>query len=217
MVTSGGPTYLAYRDGWLLRIGDAVAERTGAGSGLDVSSVAITVDPVRPREGVAMSVPINGLEPYLQQSSEHQHLDWIGNMELSVILDAATTGGQVSLIQVIASRGDASPVHIHSRDDEAFLLLEGAMTVRVDDVRDQLRPGGIGCLPRHRPHAFRFDSDSRALIISTPAGQEEFFRSAGWDTRRPKPPDWKISPDALKEAAEAYGTTIIGPPHGLSD
>jgi quercetin dioxygenase-like cupin family protein len=93
----------------------------------------------------------------------YQRLDWLGGMELAVILDASATGGQLSVIETRASRGDASPVHVHSRDDEAFLLLEGAMTVWVGDQRHELTPGGIGYLPRRLPHAFRFDTDSRAL------------------------------------------------------
>jgi uncharacterized cupin superfamily protein len=48
---------------------------------------------------------------------------------LAIILDAAITGGQLTVIETHARRGHASPVHVHSRDDEAFLLLDGAMTI----------------------------------------------------------------------------------------
>ena len=163
-----------------------------------------------------MSLP-DSLQPYTCQADEYQRLDWLGTMELAVILDSAATGGQLALVEARAQRGDASPVHIHSRDDEAFLLLEGALTVWVGDQRTQLRPGGIGFLPRQIPHAFRFDTESRALILSTPAGQENFFRAAGWDMSKPTPAGWEISLDVLRQEAEKNGTTIIGPPHGLND
>ncbi len=91
------------------------------------------------------------------------------------------------------------------------------MTVWVGDERRELGPGGIGFLPREVPHAFRFDMDSRALILSTPAGQESVFRVAGWDLSHPQPDGWTLSPEAARGAAEAYGTTVIGPPHGLDD
>jgi quercetin dioxygenase-like cupin family protein len=137
---------------------------------------------------------------------------------MAVILDWAITGGQLTVIDVHARRGDASPIHVHSGDDEAFLLLDGAMTVWVGDQSSRLEPGGIVFLPRHLPHAVRFDIASRALILSTPAGlQEGVFRAAGWDLSRPKPTGWQISPDALREAAEQHGVTVIGPPHGLED
>ena len=164
-----------------------------------------------------MSVPGVQSLPYIRQGHEHQRLDWIGGMELAVILDSAVTAGQLTVVEARAQRGDASPVHVHSRDDEAFLLIEGSMTVWVGDQRTQLLPGGIGFLPREMPHAFRFDARSRALILSTPAGQENFFRVAGWDMSQPAPDGWQISLDVLGQAAAHNGVTIIGPPHGLDD
>lgn len=164
-----------------------------------------------------MSIPGPLLDPYASQQEDRQRLGWIGQMELGVVLDGATTGGQLSVVEGRAGRGDASPVHVHSRDDEAFFLLEGAMTVWVGDRRFELRPGGIGFLPRAIPHAFRFDSPSRALIFTTPAGQEDFFRAAGWDLSKPKPEGWAVSVEMLQKAAAAVGTQVVGPPHGLED
>lgn len=161
-----------------------------------------------------MSIP---LSPYVRQHAEHQRLDWIGHMELAVILDGAATGGQLTVVEGKAERGDASPVHIHTHDDEAFLLLEGAMTVWVGDQRVELRPGGIGFLPKNIPHAFRFDTTSRALILTTPSGQEDFFRAAGWDLSQPKPDGWTIPIETLQAAATAVGTQVVGPPHSLDD
>jgi quercetin dioxygenase-like cupin family protein len=157
------------------------------------------------------------LQPYIRQGDEHQRLEWIGATELAVILDSVATGGQLAVVDFKGRRGDASPVHIHSHDDEAFLLLEGAVTVWVGDKRAQLLPDGIGFLPRQLPHAYRLDADSRMLVFSIPAGQEEFYRLAGWDLSQPKPEGWRISPDTLRKGAEQYGITIAGPPHGLDD
>lgn len=165
-----------------------------------------------------MSLPGVRPQPYVRHGHEHQRLDWLGGMELAIVLDSAATAGQLTVAEARAQRGDASPVHVHSRDDEAFLLLDGALTVWVGDQRVRLEPGGIGFLPKEVPHAFRFDADdSRALILSTPAGQENFFRAAGWDMSSPAPEGWQISLDVLREAAEHNGVTIVGPPHGLDD
>ena len=163
-------------------------------------------------------MPSASLRPYVGQATEHQRLAYTGGAELAVILDAAITGGQLTVIESHSRRGDASPVHVHSRDDEAFLLLDGAMTVWAGDQRSELRPGGIGFLPREIPHAIRFDVASRALILSTPAGPREgIFRSAGWDLSQPRPEGWRIPPEALRQAAGQNGVTLIGPPHGLDD
>jgi len=133
------------------------------------------------------------LTPYIRQASEHQRLAYGAGAELAVILDAAISGGQLTVIDSHGRRGDASPVH--GNDDEAFLLLDGEMTVWVGDQRWQLRPGGIVFLPRHIPHAVRCDIACRMLVLSTPAGfQERVFRSAGWDLSRPVPDGRKPLP-----------------------
>src|SRR5947207_10413435 len=102
-----------------------------------------------------MSVPGASLQPYIRQAREHQWLGWAAGREMAVILDSAATGGQLTVIDAHTRRCDATPVHVHSRDDEAFLLLDGAMTVWVGDQRHQLQPGGIAFLPRNIPHANR--------------------------------------------------------------
>ncbi len=57
-----------------------------------------------------------------------------------------------------------------------------------------------------------------ALVLSTPAGfQEVVFRSGGWDLSRPMPEGWRPTQDALRQAAEQAGVTLIGPPHGPGD
>ena len=135
----------------------------------------------------------DGVAALRQSAEEHQRLAWIGEMEMAVILDSAVTGGQLSVVEIRAKRGDASPVHVHSRDDEAFFVLDGTMTVWVGEQRRELGPGSIGFLPREIPHSFRFDTDARALTLTTPAGQEGFFRSVGWDLSKPRPQGWSIS------------------------
>ena len=90
-----------------------------------------------------------------------------------MILDTAITSGRLTGVDAHSRRGDASPVHVHGRVDEAFLLLDGEMTVWVGDQPWQPRPRGIVFLPRHIPHAVRNDIASRALVLSSAAG----FRS----------------------------------------
>jgi hypothetical protein len=64
-----------------------------------------------------MPEPTASLQPCIRQAGEHQRLAYTGGHELAVILDAAITGGQLTVIDTHARRGDASPVHVHSRDD----------------------------------------------------------------------------------------------------
>ena len=165
-------------------------------------------------------MPLSGasVQPHVAQAGEHQRLAYTGGAELAIILDAVITAGQLTVAETHARRGHASPVHVHSRDDEAFLLLDGAMTVWVGDQRHQLQPGGIAFLPRNIPHAVRCDIASRALVLSMPAGsQEGVFRAAGWDLSSPLPDGWQPTQEVIRRAAEQAGVTLTGPPHGLDD
>lgn len=152
------------------------------------------------------------LKPYIAQMQDHQHLDWLGSMDLTVLLDGRASGGRLTIIEVHAQRGDASPVHVHSNEDETFAVIEGGMTVWAGDERHHIEAGGIGFLPRSLPHSYRYAARTRALNICTPAGLENFFRTAGWDLSRPKPDGWAISPQTLAETSMRYGARIIGPP-----
>jgi hypothetical protein len=39
------------------------------------------------------------------------------------------------------------------------------------------------------------------ITLCTPAAVERFFRAAGWDLSKPKPPEWEITPATLAAAA----------------
>ena len=115
--------------------------------------------------------------PYIAQRPDHQRLDWIGKMKLAVMLDGNTSGGRLTVIEVRAQRGDASPVHMHSNEDETFIVLEGGMTVWVGDLRHHIEAGGIGFLPRNLPHCYRFTADGTRA--STSARRRDLRTSFG--------------------------------------
>jgi hypothetical protein len=54
-----------------------------------------------------MSVPSSSLQPCIRQSGEHERLAYTGGAELAIILDAAITGGQLTVIESHSRRGDA--------------------------------------------------------------------------------------------------------------
>lgn len=108
--------------------------------------------------------------------------------------------------------GSASPLHVHGREDEMFIVLDGAATVVVGDARYDLRAGGVAFLPRDVPHAYRITEDAHILTLCTPAGLEEFFRAAGHDLSHPKPAGWAITPATMTAALEPLGGKIVGPP-----
>ncbi len=55
-----------------------------------------------------------------------QQLEWLSGHPVKVLLDAATTDGQLMLLESTPHAGSASPMHVHTREDEMFVLLKGA-------------------------------------------------------------------------------------------
>lgn len=155
---------------------------------------------------------------YVAQASEHQQLEWIGGAAMSVLLDGAATDGQLAMMRTRLTRGAASPAHVHSAEDEMFVVLQGSGIFWVGDQRHEVAEGGSVFLPRGIPHAYRFTSETVDLLtICTPAGIERFFRAAGWDISRPKPEGWALTPASLHAAAADTGQQILGPPPAEDD
>jgi quercetin dioxygenase-like cupin family protein len=150
---------------------------------------------------------------YIAQASDHQQLEWIGGSLMTVLLDADATGGQLTVIRTQLRRGDASPLHMHSNEDEMFVLLKGSGIFWAGDERHEVEEGGVVFLPRNLPHAYRITSDTVDLLtLCTPGGIEKFFRAAGHDPRNPKPDNWALTPATMAQAAALVGQTILGPP-----
>jgi mannose-6-phosphate isomerase-like protein (cupin superfamily) len=142
----------------------------------------------------------------------HQKIEWLGNSTMELLLDSESTEGQVFMSRTSLLAGDASPVHLHEREDEIFLVLEGSAIFWFGDERYDLQTGGVVYLPRNVAHAYRMTADTELLTICTPAGAERFFRAAGHDVSTPKPSDWELTPATLAAAAAATGVQILGPP-----
>ena len=153
------------------------------------------------------------LGAYFAAAAEHQQLAWMGGSTLEVLVDSAVSNGQVLIMRSNTTRGSAVPVHVHQREDEIFLLLNGALTVWAGDQRRELSGGGVAFLPRGVPHAYLVASDVATILeVIAPGGLEQAFREAGWDLRNPPPDDWACTPDAVATAMAEVGCTILGPP-----
>ncbi len=163
----------------------------------------------------ATGAPTASLTPYLTQAGDHQQLQWMGTGQLRVLLDAARTGGQLTMIEEHLGHGDITPWHVHDVEDEMFLVLRGTIRVWVGDQDSphDLDDGGIAFLPRGIPHAFKVTSDQAwVLMVCTPGGIEGMFREAGWDLQNPLPDGWEVSLPHLAQVGASLGVRLLGPP-----
>ncbi|QXG77443.1 cupin domain-containing protein [Modestobacter sp. L9-4] len=149
--------------------------------------------------------------PYLARPEQHQQLEWLNGDTLSILLDGAATNGQLMVGRFDVSRGEAPPWHVHTREDEVFLLISGTALVWAGEEESELTAGGIVFLPRNVPHSYRITSEKADLLmINTPAGIEGMFRETGRDRSTPRPDGFTVTP--RPEVAVAYGSTVLGPP-----
>ncbi len=126
------------------------------------------------------------------------------------------TGGTFALVEVTLQPGTEPPLHVHEREDEAYLVLNGRITFQVGEERVDAEPGSYVFLPRGVPHGFAVRSDvARAVLLLTPAGLESFFDAwsepAGERTLPPLPAG---PPDvaALTRDLAQRGVEVVGPP-----
>ena len=69
-------------------------------------------------------------------------------------------------------------MHVHEREDEAFYVLEGGLSVRMGDEEFEAPAGSFAFLPRGIPHTFRSSNDgARVLLLVVPSGLEGYFRA----------------------------------------
>jgi quercetin dioxygenase-like cupin family protein len=141
---------------------------------------------------------------------------WFLGVLATIKSSAETTGGAVAVIEHLAPRGSGSPLHVHSREDEWFYVIEGELTFWVGGETIVAPAGGFVFGPKGIPHTFTVSSEeARFLLVTEPAGFEKFMRAVGEPAARLEiPPAPTEPPDvaALTEAAAAFGIEITGPP-----
>jgi mannose-6-phosphate isomerase-like protein (cupin superfamily) len=140
---------------------------------------------------------------------------WFLRNRLSVKATASSTGGAFGLFESWMPPGFSPPLHVHRREDEAFYVLEGEVTMRCGERTFLATAGAFVFLPRDVPHTFVVEGDrpARMLTLLTPGGGEGFFVDGG---RAPEhdglPPAAPPDIDALRAVGQRYGAEIIGPP-----
>ena len=81
------------------------------------------------------------------------------------------------MIVETAPPGGGPPPHIHSREDETLIVLDGQLEILADDVWTPLPIGEIAFLKRGALHTFRNSGTQPGRIPASffPSGFEQFF------------------------------------------
>jgi mannose-6-phosphate isomerase-like protein (cupin superfamily) len=99
-----------------------------------------------------------------------------------------------------------TPRHVHAREDELFIALEGEHVIELGDDEHRIGPGESVFAPRGVPHAQRrvAPGEGRILVVVTPGGLEGFFRELAAAEAA-----GTLGPDAYATASERYGISWL--------
>jgi uncharacterized cupin superfamily protein len=109
----------------------------------------------------------------------------LGTSRIEVLVSAAESGGAVSVIAESCGPGEGPPPHIHTREDEFLMPLEGSFDYFDGGVWSAMRVQGE-FTKRGNLHTWRKGEDGpgKILVVATPGGFEAFM-SALQDIRLP--------------------------------
>ncbi|GAB6987213.1 cupin domain-containing protein [Nocardioides pyridinolyticus] len=136
------------------------------------------------------------------------------------LLTGADTGGALSIVEERGRLGCMTPRHVHEREAEIFVVLDGALEGWCEGVSHLVESGSAIHLPAGREHAFRVASETAHFYtLITPAGFESFFAATGMPTGQPfdgeLPVPGPVPPEAvaaLQEVLTPLGCVVTGPP-----
>jgi quercetin dioxygenase-like cupin family protein len=157
-------------------------------------------------------------KPYVSVQSEAR---WYGNSLWEFLVPAEATGGTLSVFQATMPEGFSPPRHIHTREEEVFVVVEGEAWFDIDGARQLAGPGTSVYMPRGVPHTFRVMSPvARMLGVMTPGAFEQLFRELSVPAgERALPQPGAVPFDVAAVMAEQIrlGTQVVGPPMAAQD
>lgn len=125
------------------------------------------------------------------------------------------TNGTYALMEMVVYPQTGSPLHIHSREDESFLIQSGEVEFQINGETLIATPGTFIYSPRGQHHLFTNQSNQPATVLCwiTPAGLEQFFMEIGTPADDLTTPPPVTAADIQKTIALApqYGLTILPP------
>jgi quercetin dioxygenase-like cupin family protein len=111
------------------------------------------------------------------------------------LASSGDTNGAWSLVELTEMPGYKTNLHRHNHTDEAFYVLEGVLTVRIDATISEYPAGSYVLIPRGTPHAQGNGEKVpvRVLLAMTPAGFERSFKDRAelFKTAKPDEPDFR--------------------------
>ncbi len=91
------------------------------------------------------------------------------------------TNGKYAMWEAIVPPGGGPPPHVHSREEEAFYILEGEITFHIGDERVVATAGMFANMPVGTPHSFKNEGGKPAKMLISVATDEGGDRETAGD------------------------------------
>jgi quercetin dioxygenase-like cupin family protein len=144
---------------------------------------------------------------------------WAMGSVFEHLLESPPGTDRLGVALVTQPPGVATPLHRHTRESEAFYLLDGRMDYRAGDAVHELYAGCFIHLPAGLPHAFRIRGDrpARFLAMVDPGGLLHLYDEVGLPATALRLPgaDGRTPEDEIPRWADVsprYGLEVLGPP-----
>jgi quercetin dioxygenase-like cupin family protein len=128
----------------------------------------------------------------------------------------AKRGRTLAVVERVGHRGEMTPLHVHPADEVVYVL-EGALTLFVNDEPVRLVAGEAFSAPRGVPHTLVVESREirylSATVARSAARYEDFLRAVAVPSEGSSL-SWQESDDASRLAAIAApnGIDVLGEP-----
>ena len=155
--------------------------------------------------------------PYTRRLGGEATYWTMGVYLLTWLAEGKDTDGRFSLAEVVIPKGGGEPPpHTHTREDEAYYILEGEFTFRIGGQTVEAGPGDYVWLPRGIEHGFELKTEqAKALISIYPAELENFFKQLSEPAQSltlPPPPEEPPDFEGIAALMEQYGVKLSPPP-----
>ncbi|HEY6762061.1 MAG TPA: cupin domain-containing protein [Baekduia sp.] len=136
---------------------------------------------------------------------------WMGNDRLTFAAVSEDTGGEYALWLDYPPPGAGPPKHVHSREEEGFLVVSGTLELRAGRIHETVGEGAFFALPRGVPHEWRNVGDDVAEVLTFTArgGNEGFFLELGAPDGDPAAAPQTLPVDEINARTRRYGVTYL--------
>ncbi len=132
---------------------------------------------------------------------------------IKFIVNSDDSGGACSVVELTEMPGYKTAWHKHHHCEEAFYVLEGVLTITIDDQTSEFPSGSYILIPRGTAHAQgNFGTGPvRLLTTFTPGGFDRFFRDRVdlYKQLKPGEPGFQEKFDALRAKHQQW-VEILG-------